>query len=167
MAVLGCRKKYLLGGVVAELAMQTGANLQGEEGTSAWLERKVPFEHSFHPSPVWVPNLLFVYEALIALLYYDLNTKLNATPLLGFPFRPPLFGVKSPHFLSKSAPLELLVEILEYCHTMKDVISFALTCRRMGEAWRAGRKGLRVAWVLLKTQVPVAELALTTVCHLY
>lgn len=56
VAVLGCRKKYLLGGVVAELAMQTGANLQGEEGTSAWLEQKVPFEHSCHPSPVWVPN---------------------------------------------------------------------------------------------------------------
>lgn len=41
VVVLGCRKDHVLGPIVADLAVQTGANLVGEEGTHVWLEQKV------------------------------------------------------------------------------------------------------------------------------
>lgn len=66
-------------------------------------------------------------------------------------------------FLSKSAPLELLIEILEWSETPADVLNFALTCRRMRDAWSTGQTGLRVAWTLLQCDIPAAELALITV----
>ncbi|KYK55092.1 hypothetical protein DCS_07054 [Drechmeria coniospora] len=58
------------------------------------------------------------------------------------------------------APVELLHQILSYAATPRDVLSFALTCRHMWEAWQCRHAGLRTAWRLSATEIPAAEQAL-------
>lgn len=67
-------------------------------------------------------------------------------------------------FLSQTAPPELLVHILSYAATPLDVLSFALTCRHMLDAWKTHDTGLRTAWKLLMRDIPAAEQALIAVC---
>ncbi|KAL8365459.1 hypothetical protein RB595_004324 [Gaeumannomyces hyphopodioides] len=44
----------------------------------------------------------------------------------------------APDFLAQSGPPELILDILEKCESIRDVLSFATTCRRLYRIWQAG-----------------------------
>ncbi|KAJ3493595.1 hypothetical protein NLG97_g4636 [Lecanicillium saksenae] len=67
------------------------------------------------------------------------------------------------HFLTGSAPPELLRRILDYSESARDVLSFALTCRYMSDVWHAKGAGHATVWRLWLRTKPYADLALILV----
>ncbi|KAL8380667.1 hypothetical protein RB595_005103 [Gaeumannomyces hyphopodioides] len=44
----------------------------------------------------------------------------------------------APDFLTRSGPPELILDILDRCESIQDVLSFTATCRRLHHIWQAG-----------------------------
>lgn len=67
------------------------------------------------------------------------------------------------HFLTGSGPPELLVHILHFAESPRDVLSFALTCRFMSDVWYADAAGYAVVWRLWLREMAYAAEALAVV----
>lgn len=66
-------------------------------------------------------------------------------------------------FFSERASIEVLCNLLECVAEPSDVLAFALTCRRMADAWHAGSTGVLTVWRMWQQDVPAVEEALIAV----
>ncbi|KAL8282404.1 hypothetical protein RB600_005722 [Gaeumannomyces tritici] len=74
----------------------------------------------------------------------------------------------APDFLARAGPPELILNILEQCESIRDVLSLAATCRRLHHIWQAGAAS--VLWLASLRKDPEFDDALiasrlTTLVH--
>jgi hypothetical protein len=64
-------------------------------------------------------------------------------------------------FMARSGPVELILRILQYCHSTRDVLALASTCRHICDVWRGNVAA--VLWPVWLREIPHFEDALHAV----
>ena len=69
--------------------------------------------------------------------------------------------VQENRFLGRSAPPEIIINILQSCDSTRDVLSLVLTCRHISQVWRS--KTAAALWPVFLRKIPHVKEALIAV----
>lgn len=64
-------------------------------------------------------------------------------------------------FLAQSGPVEIILQILQSCHTTRDILALVSTCRHVWRVW--GGNAAAALWPVWRREIPYFRDALVAV----